>query len=88
MRTRIAGLLVAAAMITAAPIASAPASSAGAGGSVVAAKSCSAGYVHARMPSGHKCLRAGQFCSRKRSFQRVYHRKGFHCKRNRHLGYR
>jgi hypothetical protein len=55
---------------------------------VVAAKSCSSGYVHAVLPSGHKCLRVGQFCSRQRSYQRVYHQKGFHCKANRHLGYR
>jgi hypothetical protein len=54
----------------------------------VAAKSCSSGYVHAVMPDGsHKCLRAGQFCSRKRAWQRVYHSKGFHCKLNRHLTY-
>jgi hypothetical protein len=55
---------------------------------VVAAKSCSSGYVHAVLPDGQKCLRAGEFCSRQRSYQRVYHRKGFHCKANRHLGYR
>ena len=52
-----------------------------------AAHRCGSGYAHAVMPSGHKCLRAGQFCSRKRSFQARYHAKGFHCKRNRHLGY-
>jgi hypothetical protein len=27
-----------------------------------AVKSCSAGYVHAVLSWGHKCLRAGQFC--------------------------
>jgi hypothetical protein len=54
----------------------------------VAAKSCSAGYRHAVMPDGsHKCLRAGQFCSRKRAWQRTYHQKGFHCKVNGHLTY-
>jgi hypothetical protein len=53
-----------------------------------AAKSCGAGYTHAVMPDGdHKCLRAGQFCSRKRAWQRTYHRLGFHCKRNGHLTY-
>jgi hypothetical protein len=26
----------------------------------VAAKSCGAGYVHAVLPTGHKCLRRGQ----------------------------
>jgi hypothetical protein len=38
------------------------------------------------MPDGaHKCLRAGQFCSHKRGWQRVYHDKGYHCQRNGHL---
>jgi hypothetical protein len=42
--------------------------------------------VHAVLPSGHKCLKRGQYCSR--SFQRVYHRKGFHCgKRDRNGDY-
>jgi hypothetical protein len=54
----------------------------------VAAKSCSAGYTHAVMPDGaHKCLRVGQFCSRKLAWQRTSHRYGFHCKLNRHLRY-
>jgi hypothetical protein len=86
MNRRIAGLLAALALIAAAPAASATVDSHGS--QVVAAKSCSAGYKHAVMPDGsHKCLRAGQFCKRKASWQRVYHRKGFHCKKNRHLGY-
>ena len=42
-----------------------------------AAKSCSAGYVHAVLSWGHKCLRAGQFCKIKGD--REYHRYGFHC---------
>jgi hypothetical protein len=49
----------------------------------VAAKSCGAGYVHAVLPTGHKCLRRGQFCARR--FNRIYHRYGFHCKANGHL---
>jgi hypothetical protein len=54
----------------------------------VAAKSCSSGYTHAVMPDGsHKCLRAGQFCSRKRAWQRTYHRYGLHCRVNGHLTY-
>jgi hypothetical protein len=54
-----------------------------------AAKRCSSGYTHAVMPGGaHKCLRAGQFCSRSLASQRVYHRLGFHCKTNGHLSYR
>lgn len=43
----------------------------------VAAKSCSAGFKHASLPWGHKCLRRGQFC--KTSGDRSYHRYGFHC---------
>lgn len=50
--------------------------------SAVAAKSCSAGWTHAVMPNGHKCLRAGQFCSNRAGFQRRYHSYGFHCKSN------
>ncbi len=45
----------------------------------VAAKPCSPGYTHAVLPSGHKCLRAGQNCSRKRGARRVYRKKGFYC---------
>jgi hypothetical protein len=56
------------------------------GPAVVAAKSCSAGCTHAVVPGGsHKCLRAGQFCSRKASYQRVYKRKGFYCSSSGHL---
>jgi hypothetical protein len=44
---------------------------------VAAAKTCSAGYVHAVLSWGHKCLRRGQFC--KLSGDREYHRYGFHC---------
>ncbi len=40
-------------------------------------KSCSAGYVHARLTWGEKCLRAGQLCKIKGD--REYHRYGFHC---------
>ena len=55
---------------------------------VSAAKSCRSGYVHAVTPGGHKCLHAGEFCSRSHSYQVVYHRHGFNCRRNGHLGYR
>jgi hypothetical protein len=55
---------------------------------VAQAKSCSSGYTHAVLPNGsHKCLRVGQFCSRKKSWQGVYHHHGFHCKKNRHPRY-
>lgn len=41
------------------------------------AKPCSAGWKHAVIPSGHKCLRAGQFCSSR--YDASYHRSGYHC---------
>lgn len=44
-----------------------------------AAHSCSAGYTHAVTPGGHKCLRAGQYCSTKPGYQRVYKNKGYVC---------
>jgi hypothetical protein len=80
LRLRAAGI-VAAVVLAAAPASSLaiPVDSPRA----VAAHKCSASYTHAVMPDGgHKCLRAGQFCSHQRGWQRVYHRHGFHCKRN------
>jgi hypothetical protein len=44
------------------------------------AHTCSRGYVHAHLPWGQKCLRAGQFC--KLDGDRHYHRYGFHCHRS------
>src|SRR6266511_3457491 len=44
---------------------------------VAAAKTCSAGYVHANLSWGEKCLRVGQYCKIKGD--REYHRYGFHC---------
>jgi hypothetical protein len=41
------------------------------------AKTCSSGYVRARLSWGEKCLRAGQYCKIKGD--REYHRYGFHC---------
>ena len=41
------------------------------------AKTCRAGYVHAVLPWGEKCLHAGEFC--KIRGDRWYHRYGFHC---------
>ena len=46
-------------------------------GSAAAAKPCGAGWTHASLSWGHKCLRAGQFC--KSYKDREYHRYGFHC---------
>ena len=86
-RIRIAVLLSALAIVVAAPTAASNADAPN-GLRAIAAKSCGAGYTHAVMPDGaHKCLRAGQFCSRKAAWQRTYHRYGLHCKANRHLTY-
>jgi hypothetical protein len=41
---------------------------------------CSSSYKHAVTPGGHKCLRAGQYCSTKTGYARVYKSKGFVCK--------
>lgn len=62
---------------TAAPAApSLPASRAG------ISKTCSAGYVHASLSWGHKCLRAGQFCKVGNS---EYLKYGFNCPPSGHL---
>ena len=42
-----------------------------------ASKRCSRGYVHASIAGRHRCLRVGQRC--KRTWDRAYHRNGFHC---------
>jgi hypothetical protein len=80
MNRRIAGLLAALALAAAAPASSATADSHAA--AVVAAKSCSSGFVHANLPWGQKCLRRGEFCKRRwhgHSADHYYHRYGFHC---------
>ena len=43
----------------------------------VYAKPCGAGWVHASLSWGHKCLRRGQFCKSYKDHE--YHRYGFHC---------
>jgi hypothetical protein len=48
----------------------------------VVAKRCSAGYVHARLSWGEKCLRAGEFC---KIGNREYLRYGFYCPATGHL---
>ncbi len=64
-RRRALGALVALSLAAAVPAAEAP------------AKPCGAGWTHAALPWGHKCLRRGQFC---KSYEdRAYHRYGFHC---------
>ena len=87
MKRRLTVLVVAVSMAGAAP-AIAPVVSGSPLLSPVAAiaKTCSSGYTHAVMPDGaHKCLRAGQFCSRKAAWQRTYKRKGFYCPPSGHL---
>lgn len=49
--------------------------------------SCSNGYTHAVTPGGHKCLRAGQYCSTKPGYASVYRSKGYVCRGGR-LRYR
>jgi len=46
------------------------------------AKTCGAGYVHARLSWGEKCLRAGEFC---KVGNREYLRYGFSCPATGHL---
>jgi hypothetical protein len=46
------------------------------------AKTCSAGYVHANLSWGEKCLRAGEFC---KVGNREYLRYGFYCPSSGHL---
>jgi hypothetical protein len=42
---------------------------------------CSAGYVHAVLPDGSKCLRSGEYCSHKPGYASAYRRAGFVCDR-------
>ena len=79
IKTRTVALLAALALVGAVPAASVDAASPQA----IAAKTCSAGYTHANLSWGEKCLRAGQFC--KKSANAEYHRYSYHCKRNGHL---
>ena len=84
-RPRLAVALAALSIAAAAPVADVHASDQGPHLQAVAAKTCPAGYTKAKMPNGTKCLHAGEFCSRKRKFQRRYHHYGYHCKPNHHL---
>jgi hypothetical protein len=86
LKTRTAGLLAALALLGAVPAATVDAAPVGSP-QAVAAKSCSAGFTHASLSWGHKCLRAGQYCKRGASANREYHRYGFHCKRDGRLTY-
>ena len=60
----------------------APAHSISAASPFAVAKICSAGYVHANLSWGEKCLRAGEFC---KVGNREYRRYGFYCPASRHL---
>jgi hypothetical protein len=87
MKLRVAGIAAALAFAAVVP-SGALAGPVGGGQLANAAKPCGGGYTHAVMPDrAHKCLRAGQFCSHKRGWQRAYHGYDFHCKRNGHLTY-
>lgn len=77
MRKRFALLAVFAAAV-ATPVAVPVASAA----SAHVTKTCSAGYVHANLPWGEKCLRAGEFC---KIGNRAYLRFGFYCPATGHL---
>jgi hypothetical protein len=78
MRSRIAALVAvaalgfgAAASAQARPVAAGP-----------AATACSAGFVSAKLPWGHKCLRAGEFC---KVGNKAYVKYGFVCPKSGHL---
>jgi hypothetical protein len=49
---------------------------------LAASKTCGAGYVHAYLSWGEKCLRAGEFC---KVGNREYRRYGFYCPATGHL---
>ena len=68
MKNVLATLATAGALALAAGVGAAPAAH---------AKTCSAGYVHANLSWGEKCLKVGQFCKIKGD--REYHRYRFHC---------
>ena len=79
MKRRLAVLATAVALLGTG-VASAPTPIAGSvGPSAALAKSCGSGYTHARLPSGHKCLRRGQFCAH--SADRQYRRYDLRCTR-------
>jgi len=82
LKSRTVALFAALALFGAVPAASVDAAPAGSH-HAVAAKTCSAGYTHASLSWGEKCLRAGQFC--KKNANAEYHRYGYHCKRDGHL---
>jgi hypothetical protein len=81
MKLRIA-LLVAAASLASAASAVTPVGHAAPAAPFAFAKTCRAGYVHANLSWGEKCLRAGEFC---KVGNREYRRYGFYCPPSGHL---
>lgn len=59
-----------------------------AGPVATASHSCSSGYTHARTPGGHKCLKAGQYCSHGPGYAKAYRKAGYRCKANGRLARR
>jgi hypothetical protein len=78
-RMRRTASALAAAIVLALPGATAQAERPPAPPTAHAAHSCSGGYKHAVTPGGHKCLRAGQYCSTKPGYASVYRSKGYVC---------
>jgi hypothetical protein len=75
-------MCIAAVAAIAVPSASAATASRIAAPLALPAKTCGAGYVHARLSWGEKCLRAGEFC---KVGNREYLRYGFYCPPTGHL---
>jgi len=78
MKRRVATLAVVAAC-AGVPAVAVPAASAT---PAVFTRSCGTGYVHAYLPWGEKCLRAGEFC---KIGNKAYARYGFYCPPTGHL---
>ena len=82
MRSRLAGLLAVIALVSPAAVPPLAQSSP----LVHVAKTCSRGFKHAVIHGQEKCLRRGEFCTRK--YQRDYKRYGYSCsKRDRNGRY-
>lgn len=79
MKNRIALLAVLASVVAAPAATAAPAGYSTPSG---VTKTCSAGYVHAYLPWGEKCLRAGEFC---KAGNGAYLQYGFVCPATGHM---
>ena len=78
MRLRVASLLA----VTALGLGFGGTAGAGAPQAQPLAARCSNGYVSAKLPWGHKCLRAGEFC---KVGNKAYRKYGFVCPKSGHL---